>query len=104
MSSRSKPRPDDASLAARARGRLGPWWVLGVSMLVGLGLVAVDQLRLGGLVVGLGFLVAALLRALVAPERIGALQVRSRALDIAMFVAMGAVVLVAAFAVKPDVF
>src|SRR5690242_1873089 len=73
--------------------RLGLWWVIAGFVVVGLGLIVLgSRLRLGGFVIGLGLLLAAVLRIVVPPPKGGGLEVRSRARDVlTLLVAAGLV-------------
>nr|WP_083876172.1 DUF3017 domain-containing protein [Kineosphaera limosa] len=82
---------------AAPTARLGLWWPCAVVGVVGLVVwVATGHIVLGASIVAGGFLLAAGLRAARPDGRVGALQVRSRALDIAGCVAAAVNVLGAA--------
>ena len=69
-------------------------WPLAVVILavgVGLALVAVQQWRVGLVVMGLALVLAGLLRLLLPVRRIGFLAVRSRPVDITLMLGAGAV-------------
>ena len=62
--------------------RLGLWWVISVFVVVGVGLIVfAARLRLGGFVIGLGLLIAAVLRLVVKEPRGGGIEIRSRVRD-----------------------
>jgi hypothetical protein len=55
--------------------RLGLWWVISVFVVVGVGLIVfAARLRLGGFVIGLGLLIAAVLRLVVKEPRGGGID------------------------------
>jgi Protein of unknown function (DUF3017) len=62
--------------------RLGWWWVPVPVLLLGLGLIATDQIRFGGFVVAASVGLAALLRLVLPTSASGGLAVRSRAADV----------------------
>ncbi|HEU4999965.1 MAG TPA: DUF3017 domain-containing protein, partial [Lapillicoccus sp.] len=63
--------------------RLGLWWVIAGFVVVGLGLIVLgSRLRLGGFVIGLGLLLAAVLRTVVPPPKGGGIEVRSKVRDV----------------------
>ena len=81
--------------------RLGLWWVLAGFALAGLGLIVLaGRLRIGGFVIGVGLLVAALLRLVVREPRAGGIEVRSRFWDVLILVLSAALVFGAFFLVK----
>ena len=76
-------------------------WPLAVVILtvgVGLALVAVQQWRVGLVVMGLALVLAGLLRLLLPVRRIGFLAVRSRPVDVTLTTAAGLAVVVIALA------
>ncbi|MEZ3177518.1 DUF3017 domain-containing protein [Streptomyces pimonensis] len=87
--------PGDAPAPARQ------WPILAVLLVVGLGLLltALDQFRLGTLLVGGALLAGALLRWLV-PD-VGMLAVRSRFTDIVTYAGLGLVIALLALMVQP---
>jgi hypothetical protein len=88
--------PRDAPAPARQ------WPVLAVLAVVGLGLLltALDQFRLGTLLVGVALLAGAVLRWLL-PD-VGMLAVRSRFTDIATYGVLGAAIVLLAMMVQPS--
>ena len=81
--------------------RLGLWWVLAGFALAGLGLIVfAGRLRVGGFVIGVGLLVAALLRLVVREPRAGGIEVRSRLGDVIILVLTAALVFGAFFLVR----
>ena len=63
--------------------RLGLWWVVAGFAVAGMGLIVFGhRLRIGGFVIGLAFLVAAVLRLVVREPHGGGLEVRSRLRDV----------------------
>ncbi|MEW1869167.1 MULTISPECIES: DUF3017 domain-containing protein [Streptomyces] len=87
--------PGDAPAPARQ------WPILAVLLTVGLGLLltALDQFRLGTLLVGAALLAGSLLRWLV-PD-VGMLAVRSRFTDIVTYAGLGLVIVLLALMVQP---
>ena len=71
--------------------------VVGVGLAVG----AVGDWALGATVLGLGFLLGACLRLTLPPSRAGWLAVRTRPLDAAVLLLLGAAVLVLAQTIPP---
>ncbi|WP_210424409.1 DUF3017 domain-containing protein [Gephyromycinifex aptenodytis] len=67
--------------------RLGPgWWVAFLALLAGFALVAVaGRILLGGLVMGTGFLVAALVRAFFSDADAAGLCIRNRTIDVLLY-------------------
>jgi hypothetical protein len=81
--------------------RLGLWWVIAVFVLVGVGLIVFGaRLRLGGFVIGLGLLLAAVLRLVVREPRAGGIEVRSRVRDVITLVVAAGLVFGAFFLVR----
>lgn len=66
-----------------------------------LGVVLLDDYRVGGLVVGASVVLGAWLRALLPARRLGVLVVRSRRLDVGMLVLLGLGITVLALVVPP---
>ncbi|MFG2511589.1 DUF3017 domain-containing protein [Streptomyces sp. NPDC048584] len=87
--------PGDAPAPARQ------WPILCVLLTVGLGLLltALDQFRLGTLLVGVALLAGALLRWVM--PHVGMLAVRSRFTDIVTYGGLGAVIVLLALMVQP---
>ena len=69
--------------------RLGWWWVATPVLLAGLGLFALDQVRLAGFVLAAGLGLAAVLRLVLPASRSGGLVVRSRAADVLTMAGLG---------------
>ncbi|MFD7702531.1 DUF3017 domain-containing protein [Streptomyces caelestis] len=88
--------PGDAPAPARQ------WPILAVLLTVGLGLLltALDQFRLGTLLVGVALLAGSLLRWLV--PNVGMLAVRSRFTDIVTYAGLGLVIALLALMVQPN--
>jgi membrane-bound ClpP family serine protease len=81
--------------------RLGLWWVVAALVVIGVGLIVfASRLRLGGFVIGLGLLIAAVLRLLVKEPRGGGIEVRSRVRDVVTLVVAAALVFGAFFLVR----
>lgn len=81
--------------------RLGPWWVIAGFVVVGLGLIVLgSRLRLGGFVIGLGLLLAAVLRMVLQPPKGGGIEVRSRLRDVVTLLLAAALVFGAFFLVR----
>jgi hypothetical protein len=81
--------------------RLGLWWVIAGFVVVGLGLIVLgSRLRLGGLVIGLGLVLAAVLRILMPPPKGGGLEVRSKVRDVVTLLVAAALVFAAFFLVR----
>ena len=81
--------------------RLGLWWVIAAFVVIGVGLIVfASRLRLGGFVIGLGLLIAAVLRLVVQEPRGGGIEVRSRVRDVVTLVVAAALVLGAFFLVR----
>ena len=81
--------------------RLGLWWVIAAFVVIGVGLIVfASRLRLGGFVIGLGLLIAAVLRLVVKEPRGGGIEVRSRVRDVVTLVVAAALVLGAFFLVR----
>ena len=81
----------------RALTGLGPWWLVALIAVGGLGGVVTGHIRGGGYVFAGGVALAALLRAVLPVPRGGGLEIRSRWLDVAMLVVV-ATALVVVFA------
>lgn len=64
-------------------------------------LVLADRWRRGALVLGGAMLLAAFLRAVVSPERVGLLAVRGRGFDVAAMTAVGVAIIVLATSIDP---
>ncbi|MEP6651100.1 MAG: DUF3017 domain-containing protein [Lapillicoccus sp.] len=81
--------------------RLGLWWVIAVFVVVGVGLIVfAGRLRVGGFVIGLGLLLAAVLRLAVEEARGGGIEIRSRSRDVVTLVIAAALVFGAFFLVR----
>ena len=72
-----------------------------VGVAVGLGFVALGSWRLGILVIGASFAVAALARVVVPQAHIGMLRVRGKAFDVAWTATLAAALVVLSFVVPP---
>lgn len=77
--------------------RLGPWWLVAAISAVGFIVVAGGRVRAGGYLFALSLVLAAALRAVLAPARCGGLRVRRRWVDVFCLLGL-AVVVFAAFA------
>ena len=81
--------------------RLGLWWVIAGFVIVGLGLIVVTgRLRLGGFVISLGLLIAAVIRLVVREPRSGGIEVRTKARDVLTLVVAAGLVFGAFFLVR----
>ena len=81
--------------------RLGVWWVIAGFVVAGLGLIVLgSRLRLGGFVIGLGLVLAAVLRVVIPPPKGGGLEVRSRVRDVVTLLLAAALVFAAFFLVR----
>ncbi|WP_175420619.1 DUF3017 domain-containing protein [Rhodococcus sp. SGAir0479] len=65
------------------------------------GLVLADRWRRGALVLGGAMLVAAFLRAVVSPDRVGLLAVRGRGFDVTAMTVVGAAIIALATSIDP---
>ncbi|MGP4015471.1 DUF3017 domain-containing protein [Saccharopolyspora sp. 5N708] len=68
--------------------------------LVGLLLVAMQHWRKGSVLLGGALLIAAVLRAVIPPERAGLLAIRSRAVDIVLYGGFGLVIVAVAMTIR----
>lgn len=104
MFTRDTARPEGGGRAAPgdAPAPARQWPILAVLLAVGLGLLltALDQFRLGTLLVGVALLAGAVLRWLV-PD-VGMLAVRSRFTDIVTYGGLGLVIALLALMVQPN--
>ncbi|MCL2534894.1 MAG: DUF3017 domain-containing protein [Nocardiaceae bacterium] len=64
-------------------------------------LVLADRWRRGALVLGGAMLLAAVLRAVVSPDRVGLLAVRGRGFDVASMTVVGATIIALAASIDP---
>lgn len=81
--------------------RLGLWWVVAGFAVAGLGLIVLaSRLRLGGFVIGLGLVVAAVLRLVVREPHGGGIEIRSRMRDVVTLLAAAGLVFGAFFLVR----
>lgn len=87
-------------LVPRSRGSQIYLTIL-VGVVVGLGFVAVGSWRVGILVVGVSFVVAALARVLVPQAHVGMLRVRGKVFDVAWTATLGGALVVLSFVVPP---
>ncbi|GAB76813.1 Protein of unknown function [Austwickia chelonae] len=84
----------------RGRPGLGAWWVLSLGLLIGgVTVLFVGRALVGGVIMGLAFVAAAVLRLLLPDERAGGLAVRSRTWDVLMLLTFAVVVFGAFLAV-----
>ncbi|MCA0437710.1 MAG: DUF3017 domain-containing protein [Austwickia sp.] len=75
---------------------LGVWWAPAVVLTVGfLIVVAGDRALIGGIVMGAGFALAAVLRLVLPEDRSGGLVVRTKVLDLVALVGLAVAVVVA---------
>ncbi len=80
---------------------LGVWWIVAVVVGAGVLIMGLGHIRLGGQVVFVGFTGAAVVRAVVRPERrAGGLHVRNRVFDVIVLVCLGVGVLIASATVN----
>ncbi|MDN5757370.1 MAG: DUF3017 domain-containing protein [Tomitella sp.] len=70
-----------------------PLILIGLGLFVAIVLVAVDRWRRGTVLFGLVTLVAAAVRLVMAPDRVGVLAVRSRLFDVAILAALGGLII-----------
>lgn len=81
--------------------RLGLWWVIAVFVLAGVALIVfAGRLRLGGFVIALALLIAAVLRLVVKEPRGGGIEVRTRVRDVITLVVAAGLVFAAFFLVR----
>ena len=81
--------------------RLGLWLVIAVFVVAGVALIVfASRLRLGGFVIGVGLLIAAVLRLLVKEPRGGGIEIRSRARDVITLLVAAGLVFAAFFLVR----
>lgn len=73
------------------------WWVIAAGVVVGLLFVLTDHVLRATAVVGATLVLAAVLRAVLPPERAGGLVVRSRAIDVTTLVVLAVLVVVSGF-------
>lgn len=101
---------DDAPLAPvmplrprRRRDVLAQWPISLVLLIVAIavGFVAIDEFRIGSVLLAIGVLVAFVLRLVLPPARAGLLVVRSRTVDLVVLGLLGASLLVFALWVPP---
>ncbi len=79
------------------------WWLIAAIVGTGVLLIAFVDLRWGGRVMAAGFLLGAVIRLVARPARkAGGLNVRSRALDVAILTTLGVALLVASATVRLD--
>lgn len=98
---RAVPPDRPPVLPPPVRQPLAEWPLVAVAavILAGLGGIYLHHYRLGSAVVGLGVLLAALLRLALPVRRAGMLTVRSRPLDVAVLLGIGTAVLALAIVV-----
>lgn len=92
------PGPDGSRALVGVRREL-PLLAVLLVVAAGLGLGVLDRWRVGAALVGLGVLLGAGLRLLLPARRAGLLVVRSRRLDVAVLLALGAGLVVLAWSV-----
>jgi Protein of unknown function (DUF3017) len=81
--------------------RLGLWWVIAAVVVAGVALIVFgSRLRLGGFVIGVGLVLAAVLRLLVKEPRCGGIEIRSRARDVVTLLVAASLVFGAFFLVR----
>ena len=79
------------------------WWLIAAIVGTGVLVIAFADLRWGGRIMAAGFLLGAVIRLVARPARkAGGLNVRSRALDVAILTTLGIAVLVASATVRLD--
>lgn len=102
--------PDDSPLAPvmplrprRRRDILSQWPITVVLLIVvvAVAFVALDEFRIGSLLLAVGVLVAFVLRLILPPARAGLLVVRSRPMDLVVLGLLGSALLVFALWVPP---
>lgn len=93
----SRPAPSRGASAPT------PWplVIIVAGLVVGLGIVVGGEWRLGALVIGTSLMIGAIERSLLSRRAAGLLQVRSKAFDVILMLAMGAGVILLAIVV-PD--
>lgn len=80
---------------------LGLWWVVALFAVAGMVLITVGgRLRIGGFVMGLGLVVAAVLRLVVREPHGGGIEIRSRLRDILTMLLAAALIFAAFFLVR----
>ncbi|MER5435645.1 DUF3017 domain-containing protein [Streptomyces sp. NPDC002588] len=100
---RDTARPEGAGRAANADALAARQWpIIAVSGLVALGLLitALDQFRVGTIVIGVALLTGAVLRWLL--PGVGMLAVRSRFTDIVTYILLGTAIVLLAMMAQPD--
>lgn len=81
--------------------RLGLWWVVAAFAFVGMGLIVLGgRLRIGGFVIGLGLVVAAVMRLVVREPHGGGIEIRSRIRDVVTLLLAAGLVFGAFFLVR----
>ena len=81
--------------------RLGLWWVIASFALVGMGVIVFGgRLRIGGFVIGLGLVVAAVMRVVVREPHGGGIEIRSRIRDVLTLLLAAGLVFAAFFLVR----
>jgi Protein of unknown function (DUF3017) len=66
---------------------------------VGMALVVTQYWRRGAVLLGVALLVAAVLRMVIPPDRVGLLAIRSRVIDVLCYIGFGAAMVVLAFTI-----
>lgn len=87
------PTGPPTTLSYRLRTIHLPLILIGLGLFVAIVLVAVDRWRRGTVLFGLVTLVAAAVRLVMAPDRVGVLAVRSRLFDVAILAALGGLII-----------
>ncbi|MEG9519152.1 DUF3017 domain-containing protein [Saccharopolyspora indica] len=91
------------SESSGGRSRLLTYVPFGLVLLiaaVGFLLVSMQHWRRGSVLLGLALLVAAGLRAVVPPERVGLLAIRSRVVDVLLYSGFGVAILAVALTIE----
>ncbi|NHN56598.1 DUF3017 domain-containing protein [Calidifontibacter sp. DB0510] len=76
------------------------WWLIASAAVVGVALIGVGQVRLGGYVVAAGLALGGLLRLAIPRRSAGAVALRSRMLDLVIYLGLAVAVFVAVSEVK----
>ena len=74
--------------------RFGALWLVAAALIAGVAVIGLGHVRLGGLVLAMTLVVAALLRLMLPRAPAGGLVVRSRSADVAFLLVMGLALLV----------
>lgn len=95
------PQGPPTTLLYRLRTIHLPLILIGLGLFAAMVLVAIDRWRRGTVLFGLVTLVAAVLRLVLPPERVGVLAVRSRWFDVATLALLGAAIVWLGVSVDP---